>query len=1810
MGALGQLRLLLWKNWLQQLRSPWFALFELVVPLILIGASFGLLIGFSGQFEKSYDERRYAAWPVSGSAYDLIMPTDPTNPIKSAIVEPYFLFNSQLTCQFLNTYSVGANKYQMDIILAYAPQNDATTNKIMDIVQKRYSSNNLFEYVGGYIKGLYNVTEVPSLKTNMTIKGFKAEGDMVSWMQAQFQTECDNPLLAGIVFDDSITKDLFNENKRDFTYTIRLSNTHRRSRNAFGDNSYPWDTSVAFAIQYVSGPINPDDNDGGSPGYWQEGFMTVQKAVDVAITKLLANETIVPDASAALLDSVQVTRFPFPGYTLKIIEVGAYFMPVIVIFSFMTSVIYIVRSVVVEKEDRLKEYMRVMGLSQFINWVAHFLINYAKLTFAVIVLTILLHFVALKSDMTVMFVFLMVYAFDVVYFAFLISSFMNSATSATLISVVFWMLLYFWYAFFSSIDQTNPYSLGIRLINCLNPDIALNYGLQLLAAYETQANGLKWNELFNAPSPDNNLTFGHALAALVIDGIIMIILTWYIEAVVPGGDGVPQKPWFFVLPSYWFPYSGSKEVTSSDQFEQIRYADHVRLEQEPTDLQPTINVVNLTKTYGTSFFKKLFDCKFGKSGEKKAVSNLNLKMYSGQCTVLLGHNGAGKSTTFSMLTGVASPSSGSAYINNYDIRTSLPKIRRETGLCPQYNTLFAFMTVMEHLEFFAKLKERKWDPEEAREILARLRIDFKADSRAGALSGGQKRKLSLAIALIGGSEVVMLDEPTSGMDPGARHETWTLIQREKERRTILLTTHFMEEADLLGDRIAIMAHGQLECCGSPMFLKQQYGDGYHLTVVYSSTSTPDVSRTTDIIREYIPEATVFSYIGQEATYLLSAKHRPIFPKLFKELENHQMECGITSFGVSITTMEEVFLKVGHLAEERYNYEHGIEDESSELIEKDDPQLQNLKAPVRLTGFALQMQHAKAMFYKRGIFFFRKWTQFLPQLAFPVAYLMLMVFTSQVIPSVKEQDPQTISLAPFSQKDKPGHVVSDAGNYVSLTGATAKLSSMVQNTVATLGVNQTVVDVSDNVEKFIMDKTNALGSRTFGLEYALGFVPASVSIPGVTTAALSTIKTYFNNFGLYTPALAITFTDSMLLSLKKNKQYSFTAINHPLPPSTQDTLKNTNRSDGAAFLIAYGLIVAFAVCVAGYSQFLITERKKKSKHMQLLSGIRPWMFWFTAFIWDAVWFVIRIICFDAIFYIFNITAYTHDFGIILILTLSFLLYGWTAIPFTYWFQFFFESAPKGFMMVTMYHILTGMIGSIAVPIIQQTSSLDAGYLWSIIFAWFFPTYNISQIATVTFQNENVRIACQKLDCTIPLFKTVTACCGTASEKLYVDNVLFVGNRKGILVYVIFLAVQGFIYWIMVFMRENDQFSKLFAMIKCRRKDNNLWDIADGDKDEQRDVEDSDVIAEKSVVQRLANSNQTALVSNNLVKWYGNFNAVKGVNFHVNSKDCFGLLGVNGAGKTSTFQMLTGENSISSGDAYVNGWSVKNNWREAGANVGYCPQYDAIIKEMSGEETLYMFARIRGIPEKDIAVKVKAVIHAIGIGMYAKRQIKTYSGGNKRRLSLGIAIVGLPDVLLLDEPTSGVDPKARRIIWNILNRVRDLGTALVLTSHSMDECEALCTELAIMVYGKFRCYGSCQHIKSRYGSGYTLLIRLKNKMDAEKTKSMIQQTFRGCVLKEEHILQLNYDIPRDGDSWSRLFEKLETVSTQLNWDDYSLSQTTLEQVFIEFSRDAGATSAPGYDDIPSVSGSNNSRGKQNGFTNRALTMDSDTESAMYF
>lgn len=219
-------------------------------------------------------------------------------------------------------------------------------------------------------------------------------------------------------------------------------------------------------------------------------------------------------------------------------------------------------------------------------------------------------------------------------------------------------------------------------------------------------------------------------------------------------------------------------------------------------------------------------------GDKVAVNDLSLNLYKEQITVILGENGSGKTTILSLLTGSYPPTRGEAYINDYAISKNIIDIRRNLGFCPQKNLLFNELTLSEHLYFFLMLKRRyqTMHPMEVDHMLSTFNLLEKRDAISESLTAGMKRKLSIMIALMGDAEVVMLDEPTAGMDPLSKRATWDLLQQYKQDRIILLTSHCMDDADILGDRIGIMVKGSLQCCGSSAFLKQIYGLKLCLTI--------------------------------------------------------------------------------------------------------------------------------------------------------------------------------------------------------------------------------------------------------------------------------------------------------------------------------------------------------------------------------------------------------------------------------------------------------------------------------------------------------------------------------------------------------------------------------------------------------------------------------------------------------------------------------------------------------------------------------------------------------------------------------------------------------------------------------------------------------------------------------------------------------------------------------------------------------------------------------------------------------------------
>ncbi|KAK3590748.1 hypothetical protein CHS0354_030988 [Potamilus streckersoni] len=412
--------------------------------------------------------------------------------------------------------------------------------------------------------------------------------------------------------------------------------------------------------------------------------------------------------------------------------------------------------------------------------------------------------------------------------------------------------------------------------------------------------GAQWSNFHEPGVVDDNFSLLLSIIMLLVDTAIYMIVAMYVDNVHPGEFGVAQPFYFPFLPSYWCGKRIDQRVFSYDD---TGYAPE-HFERDRTDMKSGISIKNLKKEFW--------------SGESKtvAVNDLSLNLYEGQITSLLGHNGAGKTTTMSMLTGFISPTSGTAIVNGYNIRTSISKVRENMGMCPQHNILFDSMTVEEHLKFFALLKGCSWGDvnKEVEKMLTVIGLQAKRDAQSHTLSGGQKRKLSVGISLIAGSKVIILDEPTSGMDPSARRQIWDILQQFRQGRTILFTTHSMDEADILSDRIAIMAEGVVRCCGTSMFLKKLYGAGYHMII--EKHPSCDVEALTQLIQTHVPMATLESQISAELSYLLPFDESPKFAKLFETVEISMEQLGVTSFGISLTTMEEVFLKVGKEAVEK------------------------------------------------------------------------------------------------------------------------------------------------------------------------------------------------------------------------------------------------------------------------------------------------------------------------------------------------------------------------------------------------------------------------------------------------------------------------------------------------------------------------------------------------------------------------------------------------------------------------------------------------------------------------------------------------------------------------------------------------------------------------------------------------------------------------------------------------------------------------------------------------------------------------------
>lgn len=323
-----------------------------------------------------------------------------------------------------------------------------------------------------------------------------------------------------------------------------------------------------------------------------------------------------------------------------------------------------------------------------------------------------------------------------------------------------------------------------------------------------------------------------------------------------------------------------------------------------------IRIANVSKIY------RRYPCGCPSKHDVKAVKNLFLEVEEGELLSLLGHNGAGKTTLISIMTGVLSSSSGSIYICNMEISQDIDLIRKVIGVCPQFDILWSELTAIEHLKIYGRIKRIPSNVllQRCRDKLAEVALTHVENAQVRTFSGGMKRRLSMAISSLGDPRVLFLDEPTTGMDPKSRRHVWKLIQEMKKNRVVILTTHAMEEADVLSDRIAVMVKGRIKCIGTPLYLKNNFGDGYRLTFITRPDATEEVL---EVLKSIMPAGKVGDCSAGSLVYSILPIYNNQLGQFFKIMEGkveltqrlNRFRGLIKDWGLSNTTMEEVFMKV-------------------------------------------------------------------------------------------------------------------------------------------------------------------------------------------------------------------------------------------------------------------------------------------------------------------------------------------------------------------------------------------------------------------------------------------------------------------------------------------------------------------------------------------------------------------------------------------------------------------------------------------------------------------------------------------------------------------------------------------------------------------------------------------------------------------------------------------------------------------------------------------------------------------------------------
>ena len=1385
-------------------------------------------------------------------------------------------------------------------------------------------------------------------------------------------------------------------------------------------------------------------------------------------------------------------------------EFMGYMIGVILVMAYMSPLSLYVYRMVGDKESKIKESMKIMGLEEGQYFLSYF-IQYTVINIFSSIINAALFTVFLdRISYYHLFVTLLLWSLNVFALIYFFQSFIDKTKIALVLSLVIYFMMYC----VSLACMFEGGSLAAKIGLSLFPQVCLNNGILLFSKFQYHFRTFKDREFFEIYT---TFSVGLMYIMFVVDFFLFLFLGFYLNNVLPHDFGI-RKPLYFIFTSdFWCSNKkrnndekklidkkleenaeednkenkhvvyGSKDDIIKDEVDEKLYGDSPNFESEEiyknrNKNDDKLKIRNIVKMFGDG---------------KIAVNGVNLNFYKDEIFALLGHNGAGKTTLISMLTGMYEATQGTAIYEGVNILDSMNMeiFREKLGICPQHDILFEDLTIREHLEMFSIFKgvESTEVDNEVNKTLHDFQLEDIQYMLAKNLSAGQRRKLSISISLIGGSKVIFLDEPSSGMDITSRRNLWEILKRQTDGKIIILTTHYMEEASVLGKRIGIINAGKMKCIGSPLFLIEKYGKFMSLNVTKEEDC--DSNKIIEFIKNNA-EDIEYEVLSEEIMFRIPIKNENSGKKtnfdlksFFTKFDDNVKKLRIKSYSVSMPTLEDVFLNVA--AEDNNNIKSK---EELEQQQENDKILYNSNLREDYTKNSKFLNDFKISMKRRYLITIRDIKGFLMEILCPIILTLFGLLLSKIEIGYKS-GPVEVS---FEELGKQNII------YSSYDDTNINLNDFILEDIPSTKIEGLTIvnfpDKKDAVKEYInkiyeiqkdtedsskkeVDMASDDYTGYFGSLFMLDVDNSNKKyefIIALNARVRQGLPIYSHYFLKH------------ILEKACGKKLSITFTHYPLP-MTHDL--SESKSFGNKIAIVLFLAIALALIPANFITIFVKERANNSKHLMRISGINITSYWIVNYIFELVkYYFTGGVCL-LLLYLFD--AY-KDY-----LYISYITLGPSLVSSTYCLSFFFNNESDAQNIVILINFLFGYLGSIIVNVLRgiESAKLVAKiieYIFGVVpifcfdFAFILLT-NPMGIYLVDYPNEFYKF---KGDEMIKKFN------------LMLSMVIY-SSAECVLYTLLHIYIESQVY---SFKKSTD--NKLendindSEVIKEINKVNNIEIISSSENDlikidGRTTIDDTKDLKEELYAVKVKNLRK--IYTNGCCsKQESDIIAIKNLNFAIMPGECFGLLGLNGAGKTTTFKCITQELSQDNGKIYVNNTDISGHFNELNELFGYCPQFDAIFELLSVYENLEFYASIKGIKKSSIQSLVNAMIKEMALDEFTNKIAGRLSGGNKRKLAVAISMLCNPPIILLDEPSTGMDPEARRFMWSVIHKMSKKGrkSSVIMTTHSMDEAETLCKRMAIMVNGEFVCMGKANQIKDKYGYGYEADVRIKPMNESQK------------------------------------------------------------------------------------------------------------------